>query len=76
MTEIVVFGVQSGKGLGERVQAAVVVQGKADRLLDGCTIALQELDTETLEAIATLREKINPGGWMQNMIWQHIEAWR
>ncbi len=48
----------------------------ADRLLDGCTMALEEFDTETLLAIADLRERLNPGGWMQRMIWQYVEVWR
>lgn len=67
MTEFVVIGLQPDD------QA---IQDRADELLDGCTLALQAFDTETLEAIAAVREKINPGGWMQNMIWQYIEVWR
>jgi hypothetical protein len=67
MTEIVVIGLQPDD------QA---IQNLAEELLDGCISALQAFDTETLEAIAALREKINPGGWMQTMIWQYIEVWR
>jgi short-subunit dehydrogenase len=52
------------------------VDDAADRLLDGCIIALQEFDTETLEAIAELRDEINPGGWMQAMIRGYVEVWR
>lgn len=48
----------------------------SEELLDGITVALQEFDTETLLAIAAEREEINPGGWMQNMIWQYVEVWR
>jgi hypothetical protein len=48
----------------------------ADRLLDGCIVAMQAFDTETLEGIAELRDTINPGGWMQAMIRGYIEVWR
>jgi hypothetical protein len=48
----------------------------ADRLLDGCTAALQDFTTEELHAIADDRDDINPGGWMQTMIRQYIEVWR
>jgi hypothetical protein len=55
---------------------ASAVTRASEELLDGCTVALQEFDTETLLAIADDREEINPGGWMQKMIWQYVEVWR
>ncbi len=48
----------------------------ADRLLDGVIVALQEFDTETLQAIAEYRDSLDPGGWMQRMIRAYIEVWR
>ena len=48
----------------------------ADRLLDGCIVALQEFTTEELLAIAALRDEINPDGWMQQMIRGYVEVWR
>lgn len=57
-------------------RASDPVDAKADELLDGCIIALQDFDTATLHAIADLRNEINPGGWMQKMILDYIEAWR
>ncbi len=48
----------------------------ADELLDGFTMALSEVDTETLNAIADYRDAIHPDGWMQRCIREYIEVWR
>ncbi len=48
----------------------------SEELLDGCIMALQPFDTETLRAIAEERDEINPGGWMQAMIRGYLEVWR
>jgi hypothetical protein len=46
----------------------------ADRLLDGITVALQEFDTETLNAIADYRDSIHKDGWMQRLIREYVES--
>lgn len=48
----------------------------ADRLLDGFTVAMQDVDTATLLAIAEYRDKICKDGWMQRAIRDYVEAWR
>lgn len=48
----------------------------AEELLDGITLALGEIETETLNAIADYREAIHPGGWMQICIREYVEVWR
>ncbi len=48
----------------------------AEELLDGFTMALQDVDTETLNAIADYRDAIRPNGWMQRCIREYVEVWR
>ena len=48
----------------------------AEELLDGFVLALSEVDTEMLEAIADYRDAIHPGGWMQRCIREYLEVWR
>ena len=52
------------------------IDAKAEQLLDGFIIALQDFDTETLEAIADRRHEIRQDGWMQKMIEEYVEVWR
>ena len=47
-----------------------------DRLTDGCIVALGEFTTEDLRAMADLRERISPNGWMQLMIREYLDVWR
>jgi hypothetical protein len=69
---------------GEAADGTVILIGTprtdtsdaADRLLDGITVALQEFDTETLNAIADYRDSIHKGGWMQKLIREYVEVWR
>ena len=66
------------------VNATVVVIGMEripiddalDRLLDSCTVALQEFTTEELRAMADRRDEVYKGGWMQTMIREYVEVWR
>jgi len=48
----------------------------ADELLDGFLVALGEVDTDTLVAIADYRDAIRPDGWMQRCIREYVEVWR
>lgn len=52
------------------------VSRQAEQLLDGFTMELSRLETETLEAIADYREQICPGGWMQRCIREYVDVWR
>lgn len=49
---------------------------KADDLVSGIVVVLQEFDTETLLAIADFRDTIRPDGWMQSLIREYVEVWR
>src|SRR5262245_4170311 len=49
---------------------------KAEDLLDGLIVALQDFSTEDLESIAEYRDAIHPGGWMQTMIREYVDVWR
>jgi hypothetical protein len=48
----------------------------ADELLDGFLVALAQVDTETLSAIADYRHAIHPDGWMQRCIREYLDVWR
>jgi hypothetical protein len=48
----------------------------AEELLDGFLIALGDVDTEMLEAIADYRDAIHPHGWMQTCIREYLDVWR
>lgn len=48
----------------------------AEELLDGFLVALGEVDTETLVAIADYRDAIRPNGWLQTCIREYVEVWR
>jgi hypothetical protein len=48
----------------------------AEELLDGFLVALGEVDTATLVAIAEYRDAIRPGGWMQSCIREYLDVWR
>lgn len=50
--------------------------GPAAELLDGFTMELSKIDTETLNAIADYREAIAPNGWMQRCIREYVVVWR
>jgi hypothetical protein len=49
---------------------------KADELLDGFLMALQDFTTEELRGIADYRDAIRPGGWMQRGIREYVDVWR
>ena len=61
-------------------QEFVALERKAakpsEELLDGFLVALGEVDTETLAAIADYRDAIRPNGWMQRCIREYLEVWR
>lgn len=48
----------------------------ADLLLDAIALALQDFDTDTLNAIADYREGIYAECWMPKLIRSYIEVWR
>jgi len=52
------------------------VDDAAELLLDALIMALQDFDTDALLAIAALRDKMRPDGWMQTMIREYVETWR
>jgi hypothetical protein len=49
---------------------------KAEELLDGFTVALQDFSTEDLRGIAAYRDSIHPDGWMQRVIREYVDVWR
>ena len=65
MTEVILIG-----------RERTPVDDAADRLLDRVMGALEEFDTETLEAISALRSEVHPDGWMQKMINGYVEMYR
>lgn len=52
------------------------IERKAEELLDGCIMALQQFDTKTLERISDYRKRVYADGWIQKMIDDYIEVWR
>lgn len=48
----------------------------ADLLLDSIIVALQEFDTETLNAIADYRDTVREDGWMSRLIREYVDVWR
>jgi hypothetical protein len=52
------------------------VSDKADRLLDGFIVAMQDLSTDELLEIAEYRHRVSPDGWMSQCIFQYVDVWR